>query len=78
MTRAYQAYGPAGRVTASTPRAAAAAYFATHPGRRTCDVIAGEIDGPFFTVRYGRASEGDWPSSWKGITPRTAGTLPDA
>mgnify|MGYP006393176841 FL=1 len=51
-------------VTADTPRQAALALFDKHPEKRKCDVIEGEADGHFFTVAYGRASEGKWPKSW--------------
>jgi hypothetical protein len=76
-TQAFQAYGPAGRVTEATPRAAARAYFSQFPKSRTCDVIEGETEGPFFTVHYGRSSEGKWPQSWKAVTKKTVDTLPE-
>ena len=41
------------------------------------DVIEGEADGHFFTVAYGRASEGKWPKSWKNVTRKTISDLPD-
>jgi hypothetical protein len=75
--KAYQAYGKAGRVTKPTPRQAALAYFDQWPTSRKCDVIQGETDGNFFTVKYGRASNGDWPESFKGITKKTASELHD-
>lgn len=76
MSTAFQAYGKAGRVTADTPRAAAVEYFARFPASRKCNVIEGTQDGPFFTVSYGRASEGKWPSSYKDVTKRAAAGLP--
>lgn len=76
--KAFQAYGADGsRATSGTPRGAALSFFASHPGRRRCIVVSGETDGRFFTVRYGRASEGDWPTVWRDVTPKTAATLPD-
>lgn len=75
---AFQAYGKAGRVTAPNPRAAAVAYFAQFPASRKCDVIQGETDGPFFTVTYGRASLGQWPTSFKDVTKKSAQTLPES
>lgn len=77
MTKEFQAYGKAGRVTAATPRKAAQAYFEMAPTSRKCSVVEGESDGAFFTVRYGRSSEGDWPSSWRDVTKRQVPTLPD-
>lgn len=76
--KAFQAHGKAGTRTAETPRAAAAAYFAEFPASRKCNVVEGEADGNFFTVRYGRKSEGDWPQSFKDVTRKTAHTLPDS
>ena len=75
---AFQAYGNAGRITADTPRAAALQYFAAFPSSRKCSVIQGKRDGAFFTVRYGRASTGDWPQSYKDVTKKAAASLPDA
>jgi len=74
--RAFQAYGTAGRVTEPTARAAALAYFDRYPTSRKCSVVAGEEDGVFFTVTYGRASLGQWPESYKDVTKKTAATLP--
>ena len=74
--KAFQAYGTAGRVTAETPQSAANEYFSRFPSSRKCSVIEGEADGHFFTVRYGRASEGDWPFSAKDITKKAIHTLP--
>ena len=64
-------------VTADTPRQAALALFDKHPEKRKCDVIEGEADEHFFTVAYGRASEGKWPKSWKNVTRKTISDLPD-
>lgn len=74
--KAYQAYGPAGRVTAPTPQMAALEYFAKFPTARKCNVIEGKTDGAFFTIRYGRASTGEWPQSWHDVTKKTAAHLP--
>lgn len=74
--KAFQAYGKAGKVTCGTAREAAQTYFQRFPQSRKCDVIEGSSAGPFFTVRYGRASEGDWPQSFKDVTKKTAGDLP--
>ena len=73
---AYQAYGKAGRVTRDTPRAAALAYFDSFPSSRKCNVVQGKKDGEFFTVTYGLASDGQWPTSYKDVTKKTAGDLP--
>lgn len=75
-TKAYQAYGKAGRTTQATPRAAALDYFDRFPTSRKCNVTEGEDDGHFFTVRYCRTSAGEWPYSVKDVTKRTALDLP--
>ena len=77
-TRAFQAYGPAGQRTASTPRAAARAYFDAFPRSRKCSVIEGESDGPFFTMKFGRASHGEWPRTFPAVTPKGGDALPEA
>ena len=75
---AYQAYGTGSeRVTAPTPKAAAEAYFIAFPNKRKCDLIQGESKDGFFTVTFGRASEGKWPKSYKDVTKKTVATLPD-
>lgn len=75
--KAYQASANKhGSRTAETPRAAAAAFFEAFPKARKCNVIEGESDGRFFTVRYGRASCGEWPQSWKDITRKSCDSLP--
>lgn len=73
--QAFQAYGNAGRVTKPTAREAAAAYFEQWPTSRKCNVVQGETDGAFFTVSYGRASEGKWPTTHKDVTKKTAATI---
>lgn len=75
--RAYQAYGNAGRVTGNTPREAASLYFERFPSSRKCNIDQGEQDGVFFTVTYGRASLGEWPASYKDVTKKTIGSLPE-
>lgn len=77
MSTAFQAYSVHGGVTASTPKEAAILYFEKFPKSRKCDVIQGTIDGHFFTVAYGRASLGQWPTSWKEITKKTIDSLPN-
>lgn len=75
--KAYQAYAEGvATVVRGTPREAAVAFFEQHPRKRKCRVIEGTLDAGFFTVRYGRASEGDWPQSWKDVTKQSAGELP--
>lgn len=54
------------------------AYFEAHPKSRKCSVIEGTADGYFFTIRYGRASQGEWPKSYKDVTKAKAATLGDA
>lgn len=74
--KAFQAHAKGSTAVAATPRAAAAKFFERYPDRRKCSVIEGEENGPFFTVRYGRKSAGEWPQSWKDITKKTVETLP--
>lgn len=76
-TKAYRASSKHGARTASTPRAAALAYFEAFPKARKCNVIEGREDDLFFTVAYGRASEGKWPQSWKDVTRTSVATLPE-
>jgi hypothetical protein len=73
--KAYQAYSNHGRVTADTAKQAANLFFATFPKARKCDVIEGKVEGSFFVVAYGRASEGKWPESFKGVTKKTVEEL---
>lgn len=75
--KAFQAYAKESRVTRDTPRDAAIAFFEKYPNKRKCSVIEGETDGQFFTISYGRASEGNWPASWKDVTRKTALELPE-
>ena len=77
--KAYRASAKDGSaVTAETPYASALAFFARFPGKRKCYVIEGTIEDQFFMITYGRASLGQWPSSWKDVTPKTAYLLPGA
>ena len=75
--KAYRASATGCGVTAATPRAAAEKFFTAFPNKRKCDVIEGETDGHFFTVAFGRASEGKWPQQWKNITRKDIGILID-
>ena len=80
MSKAYQAYATGGfRFTGHTPRAAAVLFFEKFPTKRKCDIIEGEqsADRLLFTITYGRASLGNWPKSWKGVTKKTAHDLPN-
>ena len=77
MSKAYQAYATGASVTRDTPREAAKAFFEAFPNKRKCNVTEGETDGLFFTVAYGRSSEGQWPQSWKDVTKKTVDQLPD-
>ena len=72
---AYRAYAKGNlSATADTPRQAAYKFFEQYPTKRKCSVIAGEIDGAFFVVRYGQKSV----QSWNDITKHNANDLPDA
>ena len=75
--KAFQAYAKGATVVALTARAAARKFFERFPNRRKCNVIEGEADGLFFSIRYGRKSEGEWPQSWRDITKGQVETLPD-
>jgi hypothetical protein len=75
-TRAFQAYGTAGKVTAKNPRSAALAYFEKFPNSRKCSVVEGIDDGLFFTVVFGRKSDGEWPESFKDVSKKGADILP--
>ena len=74
----YKAFAANNRSAAAqnSPRAAAEAFFAAHPAARKCNITEGECDGAFFTIRYGRASQGEWPYSVKDVTKKTVGELP--
>lgn len=77
MTKEYQAYTSGGfRVTAATPRLAAIEFFEKFPTKRKCSIVEGVTDGHFFTVRYGRSSEGDWPFSVRDISKKDIPSLP--
>lgn len=75
--KAFQAYAGGSSVTRETPKQAAMAFFEQNPGKRKCNVVEGTVDGRFFTVKYGRASMGEWPQSFKDVTKKMAATLPD-
>jgi hypothetical protein len=83
IVKAFRAYADSkySCKTADTPKQAAEAFFAANPSARKCSVTEGRIevtDGrEFFVVVYGRASEGNWPQSFKDVTKKTMGALPD-
>ena len=78
MPKAFQAYATTGfSVTAPTARQAARLFFERFPTKRKCNVIEGVADDYFFTVTYGRRSDGNWPESFKDVTKKTALGLPD-
>ena len=69
MTTSFRAYAKGHASTyAPTAREAAQLFFTANPRARKCDVIEGTHDGRFFTVSYGRVSDGGWPKSFKGVT----------
>lgn len=73
-TRLFQAHATGVRSTyADTPRGAALNFFNAHPTKRKCDVIECWDDGVSLVIKFGNP----WPKSWKGITKKTADTLPD-
>jgi hypothetical protein len=76
--KAFQAHAKGATVVAMTARAAARKFFERFPNRRKCSVIEGTVDGPFFSVRYGRVNNvGEWPQSWRDVTKAQVETLPD-
>lgn len=73
----FQAYAQGkSQHTAATPKDAAIGFFEKNPTARKCNIVSGKCDGHFFTVTYGRASEGDWPTSYKNVTKKSLGDLP--
>lgn len=72
-TRVFKAYGTKGAGYATTPRAAAAAFFERNTGARKCNVIEGWDDGQCFIIKYGNP----FPKSWRDIAKKTVNTLPD-
>ncbi len=74
--KAFQAYSPHGTCVAATPKEAAKRHFTLYPSARKCNVTEGYDDGFFFTVVYGRKSDGEWPGRWKDVTKKTIETLP--
>lgn len=72
----FQAYGKAGNANATSPQLAATSYFEKFPNSRKCNVIEGKTDGHFFTITYGKNSEGEWPLSFKDITKKSISELP--
>lgn len=71
MSTGYKAYSKQGHVTADTPSAARDKFFTTFPKARKCDIVSGQYDGQFFTVAYGRASLGQWPTFFDNVTKHT-------
>ncbi len=65
-------------ITKPTAQDAAAAFFATFPGKRKCSVIEGTTDGAFFTMRFGIGPGMSAPQQWKDVTPKTVKDLPGA
>jgi hypothetical protein len=77
--KAYRASDSKGSgFTALTPKQAAIKFFTNFPTKRKCDIIEGESKDGFFTVTFGRASEGQWPQQYKEITKKMIDSLPDA
>lgn len=64
----FKAYSKHGGIVADTPKDAAAKFFDKFPNARKCDIIAGVVDGSFFTVAFqaGRKS-----TSWDNVTRKT-------
>ena len=76
-TRLFKAYATGARSNhadthAETPRGAALNFFKAHPTKRKCDVIECWDDGVSLVIKFGNP----WPKSWKGVTRKTANTLP--
>lgn len=77
MERIYIARGTMpGYATGLTPREAGRAFFAKHDKARKCDVIQAWLENGFVSIHYGNSHSGGWPESWKGVTKKTADTLP--
>jgi hypothetical protein len=75
--RAFQAYATgAVSIVRQSAREAALVFFAENPGKRKCQVIEGTSDGRFFTITYGRHSDGRSPQSWKDVTKKSCQMLP--
>lgn len=80
--KTFQAYAKGKAITyGASPREAAEKFFIANPTARKCNVLEGETEYtsgvPFFVVKYGRASEGEWPQSFKDVTKKTMGELPN-
>lgn len=73
----FQAYGKAGSANATSAQLAAKLYFEKFPSSRKCNVIQGKTDGHFFTVTYGKNSDGEWPLSFKDVTKKSLSGLPE-
>ena len=75
--KAFQAYSKHGHVTAETPQLAAQVFFNRFPSARKCNITEGELDGHFFTVRYGnKYSSCGMPQSWASVTKKDVAALP--
>lgn len=74
---AWKACGKAGHVTEPTARKAAQTYFERFPKSRKCSLFSGWLDGGFFFMRFGKISEGDWPTSYRDVTKKTVNDLPE-
>jgi hypothetical protein len=75
--KAFRAFGNDAGVTAETPRKAALAFFERFPNKRKCDVVAGESEGGFFSVRLSLVASGG-AQTFKDVTKKTAAALPDS
>lgn len=76
LVKSYRAYGNECSVIALTPKEAAQNFFEKFPTKRKCNITEGIQDGHFFTVSYGRLSEGKCPQSWKNVTKKMMAELP--
>lgn len=76
-TKAFQAFGTQGCVTAATARDAAEQFFQKYPKCRKCDVVEGLHDGECFT-RVVRLNAPQRTASYSNITKKTAADLPAA
>jgi len=75
--KAFQAYANDCSASALSAKKAAQKFFTNFPSKRKCNVTEGVVDGNFFTVTYGRKSDGEWPQSFRNVTKKTLQELPD-
>lgn len=75
---AFRAYSVCGKysVVEESPRSAAAKFYKLFPKARKCNIVEGTNDGVFFTVTYGRLSNGEWPRFYKNVTRKEIDNLP--